>query len=237
MSDLVQEKNINKRRRQAKAIWFFLGIVTGFGLFYLLSLLSAEKGILYRDTTSGLFIETWQGIEERNYAFFIDNVPLVSIGMDMSIGRSGSVGLHDANNRLLGVLRITDGHFSFLRLFSNEGSPFFEMEYDGTRNRWYNSVYGRRTKDGESISDTYLDFNANGRFDAKCIFDHIGDFQGDAIYFNRSWHDADVEIGQLSAEVYLVQDGEKTKTDLIFDFEKGWIPASEATADVLSDDD
>ena len=233
MSERFIEKN---KRIQAKVFCFFLGVLTGFSLFYLLSLCVPEKGVLYQDTTSGVTVKTWQGVKERNYAFYIDGYPFVSIGVDNSNGRSGSVGLHDANNRLVGFLRITEGHYSFLRLFSNEDHPFFEMNYDSTQGRWHTAVYSRRNTD-HFISEVYSDLNANGQFNAKFMYNTVGDYQGDAVYFSHSWHGADVNMDEMSAQAFLVQDGEKTKIDLVFDFDKGWIPASEAAADVHSDEE
>jgi len=60
---------------------------------------------------------------------------------------------------------------------------------------------------------------------------------GESVFFNQRWYAATVNDDYASAEAYFAVNDELNRINLVFDFEKGWIPASEAAADALSDEE
>lgn len=152
-------------------------------------------------------------------------LPLIKMELNKMERKIEKAVLYDAQNRMIGRFYVSEKSFNGCEILNSKDISFFQMEYNPNEKRWQFGCYFKQTKDDKLIGDVYKDINLDGQFNILFIFDEFGNAQAEAVYFNGSWNPAVISDDSLSAKVTMIDEKENIDMDMIFNFEKGWIPA------------
>ena len=222
------------KRRSISAIIYFLGILTGFGFYYLRTLCTFDKNVVYKDDIANMVIDIQENLRFKLLTVSKGSRPLIKLEIDKVERVIEKAAIYDENEDMIGRFYVTNGKFSGIEMLTDELSPFFQMEYDEKMRRWHQATYCKMTSSNKCISEFYEDTNIDGQFDVLTMFDKNGNCNGRAVYFNHAW-DFDYSWGDDDLIADISVDGDPNESlKLVFDFKEGWIPESmqESTTDI-----
>lgn len=214
------------KQRSKSAIIYFLGILTGFGFYYLRTLCTFDKDVVYKDDIADMTISTDENLQFKYITISKGNNPLVKFELDKINREIEKAALFDERKHIVGLFYVTDGKFSGIEMLTDEMVPFFQVVYDDQTRRWHQATYCKQTESDMFIGEFYEDTNVDGQFDVIDWYNKNGDYAGNAVYFNGTWNHA-ISLSEDSLSAEIAANGDPNESlKLLFDFKEGWVPAS-----------